>query len=128
MNTFTLGMLIALIGSAVAVYVGLPEQMQALFDDSVEAAHQVGTAGDLRSISVMLDATYVLDRRLPSEQEFPAWLRETFKETNVKELAGDHWGNPYVYARSGNGRSYRLHSLGPDGIMGTGDDMVRSGP
>lgn len=128
MNTFTLGMLIALIGSAAAVYGGLPEQMRALFDDGLEAAQQVCTAGDLRSISVMLDATYVLDRRLPSEEEFPAWLRETFKETNVKELAADHWGNPYVYARSGNGRSYRLHSLGPDGIRGTGDDMVRSGP
>lgn len=128
MNNFALGMVLALIGGASAIYADVPGQMKKIFDESVMAAQQVCSAGDLHSMSVMLDAKYLMDRRLPPEQEFEAWLKETFKENNVKELALDQWGNPYIYTVSGQGRSYRLRSAGPDGIPETGDDMVKSGP
>jgi general secretion pathway protein G len=127
MNNIALAMLV-LIGSVSAVYTDLPEQMKRFYDDGIEATQQVCTAGDLRSMSVMLDANYVLDRRLPSEEEFKSWLTVTFKENNVKDLAEDHWGNRYIYAVSEDGRSYRLRSAGPDGIAETADDMIKSGP
>jgi general secretion pathway protein G len=127
MNNITIGMLVV-IGSLSAVYADLPEKMKTMFDDSVNAAQQVCTAGDLRSMSVMLDAKYVMDRRLPSEREFDAWLEETFKENNVKDLAEDHWGNRYIYTVSRNRTTYELRSAGPDGVVGNQDDMSISGP
>lgn len=120
--------MLLLAASAAAWSTDLPEQTRKIFADSVEATQQVVTAGDLHSLSVMLDAGYLMDRRLPSEAEFDSWLAQTFKENNVKDLALDHWGNRYLYTVSENGRRYQLRSAGPDGVAGTGDDMVKSGP
>ncbi len=127
MNNITLAIL-ALISTSTAVYVDLPGQMKDVFTESIEAAQQVCTAGDLKSMSVMLDAGWVMDRRLPEEKDFKAWMAETFKENNVKELSEDHWGNAYVYAVSDDRRSYVIRSNGPDGEFDTEDDMAVSGP
>lgn len=40
------------------------------------------------------------------------------------ELLTDPWGNPYAYTLSADGQTYELRSLGPDGVAGTGDDIV----
>lgn len=41
------------------------------------------------------------------------------------ELVPDPWGNPYVYSRDPeNPRLYTLRSAGPDGQIGTEDDIV----
>lgn len=127
MNNIFLGLLV-LIGTVAAVTTDLPEEMISIFDESLAATQLVITAGDLHSMSVMLDAKYIMDRRLPSEAEFESWLNTAFKENNVKDLAVDHWGNRYIYTCSKDKRSYRLRSAGPDGIPGSGDDMVKSGP
>ena len=127
MNNITLGLLLTISTVAVATS-DIPEQMKRMFEDSVAAARQVSTAGDLHSMSVMLDAAYVMDRRLPSERDFNTWLTNTFKENNVKSLSHDHWGNPYIYTCAKSGRSYELRSAGPDGLTGTDDDMVKCGP
>ncbi len=120
--------LLAMIGSASVYYTDVPEKMQALFDDSVESAQLVCTAGDLHSMSVMLDATYVMDRRLPKQKDFEAWLERSFKENNVKSLLVDQWGEPYVYTVSSHRRTYQLRSSGPDMVMNTDDDLIKSGP
>lgn len=120
--------MIATVAAASAVYNDVPDKMKAIFDDSVEAAQQVSTAGDLHSMSVMLDAQYVMNRGLPGENQFAAWLVETFKENNVKSLSEDHWGNGYVYTVDEDERHYQLRSAGPDGQLNTDDDMVKSGP
>ena len=120
--------LLAMIGSASIYYTDVPEKMQALFDDSVESAQMVCTAGDLHSMSVMLDATYVMDRRLPKQKDFAAWMAESFKENNVKSLLVDQWGTPYVYLVSRNQRQYQIRSAGPDLELNTDDDLVKSGP
>jgi general secretion pathway protein G len=127
MNNMTMA-LVALIGTAAAVSSDLPDQLRRIYDDSVEAAQLVATAGDLHSMSVMLDAGYIMNRRLPGEEEFSRWLTETFKENNVKELAVDHWGTPYRYTVLENGRGYRVRSAGVDTVFDTADDMVKTGP
>ena len=38
-------------------------------------------------------------------------------------LRVDPWDNPYVYTLAPNGLSYTLHSMGPDGVDGTADDI-----
>ena len=117
-----------LIGSLTAVYNDVPQKMMNLFDEAVAAAQMVSTAGDLKTMSTMLDANYVMNRRLPRQNEFRAWLSDTFKENNVKDLSVDHWGSPYLYLLSKDGRQYMLVSLGPDRLPGTADDMKRTGP
>lgn len=127
MNNITLGLLLA-IGTVAVATTDVSEQMKQIFDQSLTVAQQVSTAGDLHSMSVMLDAGYVMDRRLPSKDRFSQWLERTFKENNVKSLVDDHWGNPYIYTLSKNGKNYELRSIGPDGLAGTDDDMVKRGP
>lgn len=120
--------MMALMGSVTAVYTDLPEQIMTMFDDTVMAAQAVCTAGDLHSMSVMLDAAYIMDRRLPAENEFAAWLEVTFKENNMKDLWEDHWGTRYVYTIDSKRRRYQLRSAGPDTIFNNDDDMVKTGP
>lgn len=127
MNNMVVGMVIAM-GSAGALYADLPEKVKSMYEESVNAAQQVSTAGDLHTMSVLLDAVWIMDRALPTEEEFPAWLNDHLKENNVKELDEDHWGNPYIYVSLDNGRGYQLRSVGPDGVEGTDDDMVKTGP
>lgn len=127
MNNVMLGML-ALIGSASALYADLPEHLFSIYGESLEAAQQVMTAGDLHSLSLMLDAKYIMDRKLPKEDEFGEWLNITFKENNVKNLADDHWGTPYIYKVYKKRRAYQLISAGSDKKFGTHDDMIKSGP
>lgn len=38
-------------------------------------------------------------------------------------LLTDHWNNKYVYRLSDDAKSYRLYSLGPDGLDATPDDI-----
>ena len=40
------------------------------------------------------------------------------------ELLTDQWGHPYGYELAEDGLSYRLFSVGPDGIAGTADDIA----
>jgi len=53
-------------------------------DESVMSAQQVCTVGDMHTMSVMLDAHYIMDRYIPSEAKFGEWLDERFKENNLK--------------------------------------------
>jgi len=40
------------------------------------------------------------------------------------DLSADPWDNPYVYTLAPNGMSYTIHSMGPDGVDGTADDVT----
>jgi len=117
-----------LVGSVSAVTLDVPDQLLTVYDEAILAARQAVTAGDLHTMSVMLSAGYIMDRRLPSEAEFDAWLNKTLKENNIKDLAVDHWGHPYLYQRGETGRTYVLRSVGPDGIAETADDLSIHGP
>ena len=127
MNTIVAGLMTVLAVSA-AVYTDIPEYLERLYEDGVLAAQQIATAGDMRTMSVMLDTLYIMERSIPSEAEFPGWIQRNFKENNIKSLAADHWGNPYSYKVLKKNKVYTLRSAGPDGTFGTGDDLVVKGP
>lgn len=43
---------------------------------------------------------------------------------NQSKVPADPWGNPYVYKQPGDeGRDYDIVSAGPDGQLGTADDI-----
>jgi len=127
MNNIIIGIL-ALVGSATAVYTDTPGKLMKLYDESILAARQIATAGDMHSITVMLDAHYIMNRELPVSETFTSWLRDTFKRNNVKDLEIDQWGNFYVYRLLKSEREYMLRCVGPDGVAETDDDMVVYGP
>lgn len=61
----------------------------------------------------------------PSEADFFAAARKAYPaKDGQNDVLLDGWGNPFVYRRQGDNRSYRLHSMGPNGTneYGTGDD------
>lgn len=122
-----LAVLLALMAGLVT-FTDIPERMQEIFTESIKAAQHIATAGDLRSMSNMLDYHYIKRGRYPKEEHFEQWLTATFKESNIKELARNHWGNLYLYRVGVRQKSYTLISMGQDEIKGTGDDMKVTGP
>jgi len=119
--------LVALVGSLLA-FTDLPQQVKQIVDDSILAGQQIATAGDLRSMSTMLDVYYLKHGVYPGGDGFEAWLAATFKESHLKELKDDHWGNPYVYTVFHGRKRFVLQSGGADGVPGTADDMTVTGP
>lgn len=49
------------------------------------------------------------------------------KEGYIKRLTADPWGNDYVLVNPGEHGAYDLLSAGPDGEMGTEDDITNWG-
>ncbi|HAJ7849830.1 TPA: type II secretion system major pseudopilin GspG, partial [Escherichia coli] len=49
------------------------------------------------------------------------------KEGYIKRLPADPWGNDYVLVNPGEHGAYDLLSAGPDGEMGTEDDITNWG-
>lgn len=115
-------------GITLGLIAGNSDSILSFYDETVAMTRQVATAGDMRTISLMLDYEYMKKGRLPKESRFDAWLAANFKENTLKEVMTDHWGNPMVYLTSRDKKHYVLQSSGPDGIMDTDDDLKRSGP
>jgi general secretion pathway protein G len=118
---------VMLAGSLLA-FTDLPQQVKQIVDDTILTGQQIATAGDLRSLSTMLDVHYLKRGIYPAEERFGEWLAVTFKENDLKELSQDHWGNSFQYAVSTGRKAYSLSSSGADGIFGTSDDMKVTGP
>ncbi|WDP85781.1 MAG: type II secretion system protein GspG [Desulfobacter sp.] len=113
---------------ALGIIVGNADNIMEFYDETVAMSRQIATAGDLRSITIMLDYSYMTKGRLPQPHRFEAWMEKNFKENDLKDIMTDHWGNRLVYQSSKKDKAYLLISLGPDGILDTPDDMRRTGP
>lgn len=122
------GILVVLITALLALSTDMPQKMKDIFNEAIATGQQVATAGDLRSMSNMLDAYYFKRGRYPSEKHFEKWLNESFRGGELKSMTLDHWGNAYTYTVTGNGKTFKLRSNGADGIADTEDDMVAFGP
>jgi hypothetical protein len=119
---------VMILAGLLAVFTDLPEQAEQVFGEIILNVQQLATAGDLRSMANMLDGHQLRYRRYPGTQQFPAWLATNFRASRHKKLTHDHWGTPYRYEAFDGGKAYRLTSAGPDGVFGTVDDMLYSGP
>ncbi len=115
-------------GITLGLIAGNSDSIMQFYDETTAMARQVATAGDMRTISLMLDYEYLKKGRLPTEKRFERWLEQNFKENEQKAVMVDHWGNDMVYLLSRDGKAYTLQSPGPDGLIGTEDDMTRTGP
>lgn len=53
----------------------------------------------------------------------PLSLDDIAPDLPSSEFLTDHWGNRYVYTINEDGQTYTLQSKGPDGQLGTADDI-----
>ena len=60
--------------------------MLTIYEESLLAAQQVMTAGDMHSMSVMLGARYIMDRNLPAEDQFEDLKRHAIMANNIWEM------------------------------------------
>ena len=110
------------------VIAGNSDSILKFYDETVAMSRQVATAGDMRTISLMLDYHYLKKGRLPVLKNYDKWLEKNFKENELKAVMTDHWGNPMIYTVSKDKKQYVLVSSGPDGVFDTEDDLRRTGP
>lgn len=71
---------------------------------------------------VLDDAHETIERTFENEYDSPPWHEV---QNAISGNAGDEWGNDIRY-NAGEGKEYELRSAGPDGLMNTDDDIVRS--
>ena len=104
------------------------DKIELFYDEIVSMTQHIATAGDIRSITTMLDYTYVKKGRYPETERFASWMEMHFKENQVKSLTKDHWGNELIYESSKDRKRFSLISRGADGALGTDDDMKLTAP
>ncbi len=110
----TLGVLLGLIGSLLAIVISLISLFVIIlgqtFGGLSQFAHVAainGTLEDYRHRAGMYPAQLSL---LPIDSEWRV----------------DRWGNQFEYEPAADGQTYRLRSTGPDGRLGTSDDIEYS--
>ena len=116
------------LAGAMLLFTDAPERVKQLYDEAVLTGQQLATAGDMRSMSNMLDYHYLKNGRCPKPERFDQWLAVTFKSSVDRDLAIDHWGTPFFYDTDDDLNRYSLISAGPDRTLGTADDMRIDGP
>ncbi len=115
-------------GIALGIIAGNSDDIKKIFDDTVALTQQIATAGDMRSIGIMLDYEFMRRGRYPKTEHFKEWMEKNFKENNLKPLTTDHWEKEFVYKATKDQKRYILISCGPDRIKGTEDDIMITGP
>jgi general secretion pathway protein G len=115
-------------GLAIGAIAGNADEITRFYDETVAHAQHLATAADLRSISNMLDYQLMKRGRYPRSRDFEKWLKRAFKESPGGKLGRDHWGHPLIYLADPAGKGFSLTSKGPDGLAGTADDLLVTGP
>jgi hypothetical protein len=113
---------------AAGLVAGNIDKIEQFYNELVSSTQYVATAGDLRNIVMMLDYDYARRGRYPATEEFNAWLDRNFKENQMKSKTTDHWGHELQYSAGSDQKTFTLVSTGADGLAGTDDDMIYTGP
>lgn len=115
-------------GLAVGLIAGNADEITRFYDETVAQTQHLATAADLRSIGNMLDYEFMKRGRYPRNRDFKKWLVRTFKENPAGKLGRDHWGHQLIYKVDNSRKRFSLVSTGPDGLAGTVDDLLVTGP
>ena len=106
----------------------------------VELAENSRIAGTISNISNMKTALAIFETdtgRFPTTTEglaallkCPQGLDATWRGPYLEKMPVDKWGHDYIYRCPGTDdpTSYDLSSPGPDGKMGTSDDITKNAP
>lgn len=132
-NGFTLiELLLVLVILSVLAAVVVPK-----FTKRSEQARITAARTDIANLEVALDSLEIESGRYPSTQEGlqalvtePSGIRDWHGPYIKRGVPNDPWGYPYVYKHPGqhNTSGYDLHSMGPNGQEGGGDDIDNWSP
>jgi general secretion pathway protein G len=111
----------------VTVIIGILAGMVTLtFGGRAEEARVRATLGDIKSYESAIEL-YALEHN----DQYPGKLEDlvhspTKNKSYIRQLNTDPWGNQYVYKEPGEQHpsSYDILSMGPDGELGTEDDIA----
>ncbi len=113
---------------SLGIVAGNKDEIEQFVTELMDETQRLTSAGDLRTISNMLDYHFIRKGRYPTEKHFVQWLGRNSKENNIRDVARDSYGNPFLYKTGKRNRSFTLVSTGKDGVLNTEDDMRISGP
>lgn len=109
--------LLMLAAAVLAVGMAVPSTRAQIVDQLRPIKDYVGSRLAPRRVRAMADQLDVrLGRAEGLPERFDGWLRRDYSGSEF-----DPWGNMYYLQASR--RSYRVGSMGPDGIQGTDDDI-----
>ena len=106
-----------LLFTVLAVAMAVPQSRARIADELRPIKDRVGASlvpRRLRAMADQLDSRLGRGERLP--ENFEGWLRRDYTASEF-----DPWDRLYYLAPAR--RSYRVGSMGPDGIQGTDDDI-----
>ena len=115
-----------------AFFVALSSQLGELAQELIGRARESVQASELLTIDGQLVTWAIQERRTraPRDQaEFDQALRGLLSARGGRDVTLDRWNQPYVYEHLSDKPAWRISSRGPDGLLGTSDDLVveRSG-
>ena len=115
---FNLGVLAAI------VFFGFKHQdkVTSFVTAPVTLTQQAGVGVELSQIEAALERHRINYERYPRPEQFDAFMERNFR-SRLKDVRVDHWGTPYHYRLTDNGRSFELRSAGPDKILANDDDL-----
>jgi general secretion pathway protein G len=116
--------LVVVVILAVLAAVVVPNVIRRISDARVSAA-----ISDIKSFETNIDLYHLDTQKFPptlqsliTKEDVKGWNGPYIK--NAEKVQKDPWGNDYVYKSPGdNGREYDILSAGPDGQVGTPDDI-----
>jgi general secretion pathway protein G len=100
----------------------------------LEKSRHVGTISEISNVKTALGVFKTDVGRYPTTAEglqalvtSPAGIGAAWRGSYFERLPADKWGHPLVYRCPGTAdpTSYDLLSVGPDGIEGTNDDILK---
>lgn len=94
------------------------EKMQPLLDYSQSVAVQ----SEMNNLTRMILLDYTTDEYLPTDEEFPDWVRRSQQTKGNRDPANDSWGTPYRLERH-EGGIVIIRSAGKDKKYDTKDDL-----
>jgi hypothetical protein len=80
------------------------------------------TTDDLREVARAVEAFRSERGAYPQAQDFPALIDHLTPKYLPRIIREDYWHRSYVYTPMPQG--YRIESLGPDGKLGSGDELT----
>lgn len=100
----------------------LPDDANELIARTRQAVAQV----DLAHLSRSLTLEAIHGNEAPDEREFDGYVRDTLVAPDGRDASRDPWGGTYRVQHFDDYSVVR--SAGPDGRVGTDDDLVRVAP
>jgi len=102
------------------------------WSSNIEAARSAAVKADVMKLETALEAFRVDTGRYPTQIEGlqtliqPPSNAPVWRGPYVKMIPRDPWGKPYLYVSPGQRHpdTFDLSSAGPDGRLGTADDIV----